>query len=194
MRKLTIAFICIFFFFQTLAVPSDIFEGRIFPANNRDYQRLLLPRLKEARYSVYIIMFLASYYPEYSDSPTNIFLKELIEAKKRGVKIEIIFNQSDKDYSSHATVENLKTARYLSNNGISVYFSPPDRTTHSKMLVIDRKYVIVGSANWSYSAMEKNNETSVIIYSPKLAEYYIKYFENIRRECSLFLKPTVEEE
>ncbi|MCM8762275.1 MAG: phospholipase D-like domain-containing protein [Candidatus Omnitrophica bacterium] len=192
MRKLWFLSVLIFCFFTTLLIPSNVFEGKIYPANNREYQKLLLPRLKEAKNSIYIIMFLASYYPEYPDSPTNIFLKELIEAKKRGVNIEVVLNQSDKDSSSHSTVENLKTARYLSNNGIGVYFTNPNRTTHSKILVIDRRYVVIGSANWSYSAMEKNNETSVIIDSPKLAEFYIKYFEEIKKECLLFLQPASE--
>jgi cardiolipin synthase len=57
------------------------------------------------------------------------------------------------------------------------------------MIVIDRRYVVVGSANWSYSAMEKNNEASVIIDSPKLAEVYIKYFEDIKKKSALFLQP-----
>ncbi|MCM8829992.1 MAG: phospholipase D-like domain-containing protein [Candidatus Omnitrophica bacterium] len=179
----------IFCVFTTFLTPSNFFEGKIYPANNREYQKLLLPRLKSAKNSIYIIMFLASYYPEYPDSPTNVFLKELIEAKKRGVNIEVILNQSDNNSSSHTTIENLKTARYLSNSGISVYFTPPDKTTHSKVLVIDSRYVVIGSANWSYSAMEKNNETSVIIDSPKLAEFYIKHFEEIKKECLLLIQP-----
>ncbi|HOL21427.1 MAG TPA: phospholipase D-like domain-containing protein [bacterium] len=188
MRKL-IFFTFIFCVCATFLISSNIYEGRVFPANNREYQKLLLPRLKEAKKSIFIIMFLASYYPEYPDSPTNLFIRELIVAKQRGVRVEVIFNQSDKDYSSHSTVENLKTARYLSNNGISVYFSPPDITTHSKLLIIDRRYVVIGSTNWSYSAMEKNNETSVIIDSPELAGFYTEYFEEVKKECNLFLKP-----
>jgi len=189
MRKLLFLFSAIFFFFTTLLVPQDVFEGKVYSANNREYQKLLLPRLKDAKDTIYIVMFLASYYPEYPESPTNLFLRELIEAKKRGVKVEAIFNQSDRDFSSNSVVENLKTARYLTLNNINVYFSPPDITTHSKMIVIDRRYVVVGSANWSYSAMEKNNEASVIIDSPELAEVYIKYFEDIKKKSALFLQP-----
>ncbi|MDD3725861.1 MAG: phospholipase D-like domain-containing protein [Candidatus Ratteibacteria bacterium] len=189
-RRILLCLLIFCFATTTCLIPADVFEGRVYPANNREYQKLLLPKLKDAKSSIYMIMFLASYYPSYPDSPTNLFLKEMIEAKKRGVKVEIILNQSDdKTSSSHETVENLKTARYLSNYNIPVYFSPSGITTHSKLLVIDGRFVVIGSTNWSYSAMAKNNETSVIIDSPKLAQYYIRYFEEIKKDCFLFLQP-----
>lgn len=194
MRKLLSVCIFVSFLCAVSVTPADVFfEGKVYPANNRAYPQVLNPLLKNAKESVYMVMFLASYYPRYPDSPTNSFFKELINARKRGVKIEVILNHSDKDTSSHTTVENLKTARYLSTNNIAVYFAPVDKTTHSKILIIDKKYVLIGSANWSYSAMEKNNEASVIISSPELAEYYIKYFEQIKKESFLFLQPVKNE-
>ncbi|MBN1446256.1 MAG: phospholipase [Candidatus Omnitrophica bacterium] len=176
----------------TLAYPrsEEVFEGRVFPANNRDYGELLTKRLKEAKKSVYMIMFLASYYPEYRDtSPTNLFMDELIKAKKRGVRVEIILEQSGDSRDSHSSNENLKAAMHLSAGGITVYFDPPEKTTHAKLLVIDEKIVVIGSANWSYSAMAKNNEASVIIESPELADFYIKYFEETRKTCPSSLRP-----
>jgi len=171
----------------------EVFEGRISPANNRDYEDMVLPRLKEAKKSIHAIMFQASYYsdPRYIDtSPTNLLIRELIAAKKRGATVELILNQSDSDYDSHAAGENLKTGAFLANNGIVVYLDRPEKTTHAKLLIIDGRFVVIGSANWSYSAMAKNNEVSVLIDSPKLAEFYIKYFNDVKKECRPFLAPS----
>lgn len=190
MRKLIVSALLLFYLFLTTPAFSEVFEGSIYPANNRDYQELLLPRFKEAKKSVYMIMFLASYYtdPRYSDSsPTNLLIRELINAKKRGASVEVILNQSDSDYSSHAATENLRTGAYLANSGITVYFDSPEKTTHTKLLIIDGRFVVIGSANWSYSAMAKNNEASVVIDSPELAAFYIKYFQEIKKECRPFL-------
>lgn len=176
----------------TLAHPhaSEVFECKVCPANNRDYGNLLMKRLKEAKKSVFMIMFLASYYPEYKDtSPTNLFIDELIKAKKRGLKVNIILEQSEDSRDSHSSTENLKTAMRLAAGGITVHLDPPEKTTHAKLLVIDEKIVVIGSANWSYSAMEKNNEASVIIESPELADFYIRYFEEIKKTCLSYLRP-----
>jgi phosphatidylserine/phosphatidylglycerophosphate/cardiolipin synthase-like enzyme len=175
------------FFLFSACSSLHSFQGSIYTADNREYAKQVLPHLKKTEKSIYIIMFLASYYPQYPDSPTNLFIRELIDAKKRGVDVQVILNQSDSDYSSHSTTENLKTGAYLANNGITVYFDSPKKTTHAKILIIDEKLVVIGSANWSYSAMAKNNETSVIIDSPELAKSYIKYFEEIKKECRPFL-------
>jgi len=191
MRKYIITLTLLLTF--TLARPgaSEVFKATVSPANNKDYRELLMKRLKESKKSVYMIMFLASYYPEYKDtSPTNLFMDELIKAKKRGVNVEIILDQSGDSRDSHSSTENLKTAMHLSAGGITVYFDPPEKTTHAKLLVIDEKIVVIGSANWSFSAMEKNNEASVMIESPELAEFYIKYFEEIKKTCpSALLRP-----
>ncbi len=189
MQKFILQVLLFFFLFLTAPAFSEVFEGRISPANNGDYKEQILPCLKSAKKSIYIIMFLASYYPQYPDSPVNLFIREMINAKRRGVNVEVILNQSDSDYSSHSTTENLKTGAYLANNGITVYFDSPKKTTHAKLLIIDERFLVIGSANWSYSAMAKNNETSVIIDSPELARSYIKYFEKIKKECRPFLSP-----
>jgi len=176
----------LFFIFTARSSPQP-FQGSIYPANNGDYRGQILTHLKKAEKSIYIIMFLASYYPQHPDSPTNLFIRELIGAKKRGVDVKVILNQSDSNYSTHSTTENLKTGAYLANNGITVYFDSPKKTTHAKLIIIDERFVVIGSTNWSYSAMAKNNETSVIIDSTELAKSYIKYFEEIKKGCRPFL-------
>lgn len=171
-------FLCNFSFPKT-----NSFEGKIIPANNRNYFSVVLDKLKNAKKSIYVIMFLASFYPQYPDSPTNQIINTIIKKKKEKLKVEIILDQSKSKYFQHTNTENLKTANYLSENGIPVYLDSLDKTTHSKLIIIDEKYVIIGSHNWTYSAIEKNNETSVIIESEELAKYYIRYFEKIKKQC-----------
>jgi len=184
-------FLILLFLLTPYSFPKEkVYEGKIIPADNKNYFPSVYKKLKEAKKSIYVIMFLASYYPEYPNSPTNQLLNTLIEKKKKNVKVEIIFEQSNAEYLQHSRTENLKTATYLSENGITVYFDSPSKTTHCKLLIIDEKYIVIGSTNWSYSAIEKNNETSVIIESEELAKYYIRYFEKIKKECKTKFAPT----
>ena len=48
---------------------------------------------------------------------------------------------------------------------------------HSKSIIIDDKYVVTGSMNFSNSGENKNDENTIIIENPKLAEFYKGYFE-----------------
>jgi len=183
-------FLILLFLLSSYSFPKEkVYEGKIIPADNRNYFSSVYKKLKGAEKSIYVIMFLASYYTQYPDSPTNQLLNILIEKKKKNIKVEVILDQSNAEYFQHSRTENLKTAIYLSENGISVYFDSPSKTTHAKLLIIDGKYVVIGSTNWSYSAIEKNNETAVIIESEELAKYYIRYFEKVKKECKTKIIP-----
>lgn len=176
-------------FLAEFSAYAEVFRGDIYPANNKRYFEVMLPKIREAKKSVHVIMYLASYYPKYPDSPSNVILKELIAAKKRGLEVEIILNRSESEYLEHATKENLAAGAYLAENGISPYLDSKDKTTHCKLMVVDNRFVLIGSANWTYSAITKNNEASVLIESEELAVYYIKYFEGIKKECTFSIKP-----
>lgn len=173
---------------STQALFAEGFLCKVYPADNEAYVEAALPRLKKTSESVHVIMYMASYYPRYPDSPTNLIIRELVKSKMRGVQLEVILNRSDREYAEYATGENIKTAEFLAGKGVHVYLDSKSKATHCKLVVIDRKTVLIGSANWTYSAATKNNETSLVIESEELAEHYIKYFEKIKKECVPFSK------
>ena len=55
----------------------------------------------------------------------------------------------------------------------------PDRTTHAKMVIIDRRYLFIGSHNLTQSALKYNHEVSVRIDSPLLAEEALRYMKSL---------------
>ncbi len=48
--------------------------------------------IRESKESIRVMMFEMGYYDEHPDTPSNLLVRELIEAKKRGVKVEIILD------------------------------------------------------------------------------------------------------
>ena len=50
-------------------------------------------------------------------------------------------------------------------------------------LIIDGEVGIVGSTNWTYSALEKNHEVSVLIRSPEVARNLYHYFQRVWKTC-----------
>ena len=52
-------------------------------------------------------------------------------------------------------------------------------TTHAKLMIIDSGIVVVGSHNWTYSALAENNETSIVINSSDINSDETVYFQGI---------------
>ena len=48
---------------------------------------------------------------------------------------------------------------------------------HAKSMIIDDTYIIIGSANFSSSGENKNDENMLLIKNPKLTKFYREYFE-----------------
>lgn len=49
---------------------------------------------------------------------------------------------------------------------------------HNKLLIVDRRHVLISSQNWSDFAVSKNREAGLLIDYPDLAEYYGEIFES----------------
>jgi len=67
----------------------------------------------------------------------------------------------------------------LKDRGINIIYDSRSVTTHSKLVIIDGRIVILGSTNFSYYGLEKNNEANVLIESEKISEQYEAYFNDL---------------
>ena len=61
------------------------------------------------------------------------------------------------------------------------YWTGDDSLFHIKSLIIDRKHVYLGSANFSISAMTKNAEAGLFFEDESIAESLIQYAEELQR-------------
>jgi len=75
--------------------------------------------------------------------------------------------------------QNRKAAALLSDAGIKVRFDAPKTTTHVKAMVIDSRYVYLGSHNLTQSALKYNNELSIMVESTELAEEITAYLKSL---------------
>ena len=148
---------------------------------DREYFSVVRTCFREARSSIAVMMFEAAYYDKYPNSPTNLLIRELIAAHKRGVEVKVILEKrKERDRTQK---NNMKTGRMLSEAGVKVAYDPVEVTTHTKLLIIDGEISIVGSTNWTYSALEKNHEVSVFIRSPDVAKDLKDYFQRVWKTC-----------
>ncbi|MGA7828059.1 MAG: phospholipase D-like domain-containing protein [Geobacteraceae bacterium] len=155
------------------ALSSDFHPGTTTLLMNREYGAALLSGLREARSSITI----SSYLFKITNFPDNMprrIVDELIRAHQRGVTVLVILEQSRKE-SDFLNRENCATAALLSRNGIEVRFDSLRKTSHAKVVLIDDRFVYLGSHNLTHSALSRNNELSVKIDSPEMARQIKKY-------------------
>lgn len=153
---------------------------------NRDYFPAVYKLLENAKESIYIFMFEARIYPDYPNDVNEKLLDALIEAKKRGIDVKVILDASS--WNRGNTLKNKQMADALKGGGVDVFYDPLDVTSHPKLLIIDHRFTVIGSTNWSYYALEKNNEASVIIDSEPVAQGFEKYFKKTLNLSSKELK------
>lgn len=111
--------------------------------------------------------------------PVRRLLDRLVERSKAGVRVRVVL---DHGVPASRRVEGEEVpsaggAAYLRAAGIEVRWDEDARTTHTKSLVIDGRRCVVGSTNWTASALGKNREQSVLIDSRALATDLTKRFE-----------------
>ena len=131
-----------------------------FSPKDKQLSKIIVPLIDNAQKTILIPTFLIT--------DKNI-TQALINARQRGVNIKVIVDAANANsvYSKHNT---------LRNNGILVKTEIYAGKLHSKTMIIDNKYTILGSMNFSASGENKNDENTMIIRDEKIAELYSAYF------------------
>ena len=68
----------------------------------------------------------------------------------------------------------------------------PLKELHHKFAVIENKEVITGSFNWSPSAAHTNDETLLVIHSPKLAKHFTREMDRLWESAELGVIPHLQ--
>lgn len=169
----------IFFRLPVFALPAQDVEV----VTDREYFQVVHHALGEADHSIQVMMYTIGYYEKYPESPSNILIRDLIEAKQRGVEVKVILDISD--WNQKVTRQNKNTGRILSKNGVEVGYDPLFINTHAKLVIIDGIITILGSTNWTYYSLAHNNEVSLLIKSKEVAQKLSDYFQKIWKTCQL---------
>lgn len=157
---------------------TDISGVKYFPA--------VKEAVSKAQKSIKVVMFAIESSLARQDSKPNQLIEALIEAKNKGVDVEVILDQNV-DFVQRRNANNWEskiksTSAYkrFKEAGIKVFYDEPARYVHAKTIVIDQKIVILGSTNWTSSAFDNNIETDVLIDSEKLAQEILSYLKTIK--------------
>jgi len=148
---------------------------------NEDYFPVLLQTIDEAQNEIFISIFSFKTNERKNSYPDRI-LSHLAQAVKRGVKVYVILETTD-NKSDKLNIQNKQTGKLLEEKGIYVFFDSTRKTTHTKLVVIDQRRLLLGSHNFTQSALRYNNEISVLLDSPDMAGNARNYMLKIIKEA-----------
>lgn len=110
--------------------------------------------------------------------PNRAVLDRLADARKRGVRVRVILDKDREGDVSLSREINSAAFERLKELGIDVKFDAEDRLLHTKLVVVDRRLVVVGSHNWTAGSYEGYDDVSVFAVCKDLARHYTKWFDS----------------
>lgn len=130
----------------------------------------IIKEINHARADVYVQAY------SFTSSP---IAKALLDASKRGVKVEAILDKSQRTakYSS---------ATFLANVRIATYIDDKHAIAHNKIMIIDGTTVLTGSFNFTKAAEERNAENLMIVRSKELARLYMDNWMKHREHSEVY--------
>ncbi len=132
-----------------------------FSPSDNTIHTAILPLINSAQKYIYIPAFLIT---------EKNMTSALIAAKRRGVDVKIIIDAVNARGKS-------SKHKILRNNGILVKTENYAGKLHSKSIIIDDKYVVIASMNFSHSGNTKNDENLIVLKNSDAAIFYRKFFE-----------------
>lgn len=156
--------------------------------SDRAYEGAVIELLDNASESIVISMYILK--PE--KKPVELLTQDLVEALDRGVTVTIYLNTKFPNKKPADIIKD-KAFRRLEEKGASVYLYNSNNRVHDKLIIVDERYVVEGSPNWSVSALKANYESSTLIDSPRLAIDKLRRLEDIPLDGETKEKPKKEE-
>jgi len=128
----------------------------------------IIPYVENAQSSIRFMAFSFTDYP---------LAKAMIDRANVGVDVAGVFEKVGSE-TEYAELRTLHCA------GVPVRQDGNPSFLHHKVIVVDDRYVITGSLNFSTNAEESNDENVIIVDNPDIAKQYIDEFERVWNQGS----------
>jgi cardiolipin synthase A/B len=113
--------------------------------------------------------------------PDDLMRKELTEAAKRGVKVEVLVPGKKIDQK----LVRLASRRHwpeLIRVGVRIFEYQPTMA-HVKLMIVDDIFVSVGSGNFDNRSIRLNDEANLDVLDRNFAAQQLRLFENDKKQC-----------
>lgn len=140
---------------------------------DRSYFEEAYRLIANAKSSIYLVMYTVEFDPMDEGNPANVLVDMLVYAHLRGVDVKVLFDEETASKYPE-TIVRLKSygVRVRLDGNYSI-------ATHSRLLVVDRFYVLAGSHDWTEDSLNRNYEYSIMVCSSTYGSEAASYAEDI---------------
>lgn len=146
-------------YFTVGTIPVDIHFS---PDDNFRSSRLL-PLLDQVQQSVHMLAF---------SFTSQAVADKLLALQQQGIEVKIVVDSGQAGNTSSQYDDLLAV-------GVDIRRDGQAYKMHHKVLVLDQRYVVTGSYNFSENAESRNDENSVVIENSIIAQQFEQEFEDI---------------
>lgn len=150
------------------------------PQENKQAIKALIETIKKSEKTIDISIY----------SFTNREISKAIrDVAKNGTKVRIIYDKKSNRDPNKSTIGYLAKLKNIEACTLDGKLSKNKKYTglmHLKMAIIDNKYLVLGSANWSKSAFETNYENLMILQNESFINKARDAFEKMYKDCKKY--------
>jgi len=132
----------------------------------KEYPKKVIPLIDGAKTNIEIVSYDWRWYRDQVGHPVQQFNTALVRAVHRGVLVRAVLNTA-------------LLLPVLKKVGVHARILRDKRTLHTKMVIIDKKILVIGSHNLTRNAFATNLEASCIIDLDDDNNRVHEYFENL---------------
>ena len=136
------------------------------PIISKDFPRVVIPLIESATSSIDIVVFDWRFYENDPANPVSLFNQAIARACRRNVDVRCL-------------VQNDGIVNKLNELGCWAKKLESKRILHTKLLIIDKKNVIMGSHNYTQNAFSSNHEASIFVVLKDEKNALVEYFNNL---------------
>jgi cardiolipin synthase len=159
--------------------PNDDMHGVLL--EDSAYGPFVLDLLEAAKASLRIVMFFMRF-EDKARYPTDDVIAAVVAARKREVDVKVILDRDAEGSVIGAMDINQEVYDHFTKHGVPVRWDSVERTTHTKLVVVDKKHTVVGSHNWTAGSFFAYDDQSLYVSSASLGGHYFDQVEALWAE------------
>jgi len=144
---------------------------------DEDYVRKLPALLRKAKRTIRLSLYVAVAGGKPAKKSSRLLIDHLLVAAKGGVECLVLLNMVAR--GSYLKTQNLRTIVLMRRHGIQTRQLTGSRCNHAKAVLIDAKYAVIGSHNWSPSSLRRNHEASMVTDDPAAVTGFVEHFDHL---------------
>lgn len=136
------------------------------PIISKDFPHVAIGLIDSAKHYIDIVVFDWRFYKNDPGSAVSLFNQAIARACSRGVKVRCL-------------VQNAGIVDRLKELGCDARMLNSHKILHTKLLIIDKVGIIIGSHNYTQHAFTSNHEASIYLVLKDVNNGLVQYFDNL---------------